>query len=74
MPLVRDNPSHTRTLRLTAWKSDFAEKEVGVLVGTKLTMSQEATLAAKVAALRRPSPAGRVSHPLLSTGETYLVC
>ncbi|PKU47288.1 rna-directed dna polymerase from mobile element jockey-like [Limosa lapponica baueri] len=76
--LGRNNPRHQYMLGAAQLESSFAEKSLGVLVDTKLNMSQHCALAAKKAngilgcikqekccqQVRRGDPS-----PLLSTGE-----
>ncbi|KAK4810524.1 hypothetical protein QYF61_004487 [Mycteria americana] len=47
--LGRNSPMHHYMLGATQLESSLAEKALGVLVGTKLTMSQQCALAAKKA-------------------------
>ena len=47
--LRRNNPSHQDMLEANCLESSFAEKDLGFLMDTKLTTSQQCTLAAKKA-------------------------
>jgi len=47
--LGRNNPTRQYILRTDQLERSLAEKDMGVLVGTKLTMSQKCALAAKKA-------------------------
>jgi len=47
--LGRNNPRHEYMLRATKQETNLAEKDLEVQVKTKLTMSQQCTLAAKAA-------------------------
>ena len=46
--LGRNNPKHKYMLGATQMESSFAEKDLGVLVDTRLNTSQQHALAAKV--------------------------
>ncbi|GAB0180571.1 mitochondrial enolase superfamily member 1 [Grus japonensis] len=49
LSLLRNNPSHQDMLEANWLESSFAEKDLRVLVDTKLTRSQQCTLVAKKA-------------------------
>ncbi|PKU46006.1 hypothetical protein llap_3707 [Limosa lapponica baueri] len=72
--LRRNNPIHQYMLAATQLESSLAEKDLGVLVDTKLNMSQKGALGAKkenvILDCVRQSSASR--SPLLSTGEATL--
>jgi len=59
----RGSPMHWYMLVTTQLESGFAEKDVGVLVGTKLNMSQQCALAAKKGPPEVPSS---LSHSVKS--------
>jgi len=76
LQMKRDNPRHLYMLGASELESSLAEKTLGILVDTKLNVSQQCALAAKVAddvlgCIRRSVAirSGEVTLPLLSTGE-----
>lgn len=49
LPLVRVNPMHQDKLGTEQLETSFVEKDLGVLVDTKLTMGQKTVLTSKKA-------------------------
>ena len=66
--LGRNNPMHRYMMGTTPLKSSFAEKDLVVLVGTKLTTRQQYALVAEAASIRQrtASRSGEVILPLCS--------
>ncbi|KAK4819183.1 hypothetical protein QYF61_025998 [Mycteria americana] len=73
LPLGRNNPRHQYVLGATQLESSLAGKDLGVLVDTKLTMSQQRALAAKrasgVLGCVRQSIASRRREVILPLGS-----
>jgi len=75
----RNNPMHQYRLGVDLLENSYVERDLGVLVDNRLTMSQQCALAAKKAngileALRSVWPAGRGRFSCPSEAPSGVLC